>query len=460
MRAMRHARRAACALWLAAPLICPTAATAASAAVETRCDKYGCRESLNYSAARGEHNDVTAALEGNVVTIRDAAGMTPGTGCEALDPVSVRCALSPPPFSRSAQFNVRDQDDELDARAFAISSLLVGGAGDDRLDGPQAAVALFRGGPGDDELVGGTLPDRFEDKRRDGSDLMAGGPPPPQSGFYYPSFDDVVYSGSSPLRVQLDGLPNDGARREHDNLVGIEGVWAAAGDDVLIGGPGPEFLYGGGGRDLLRGAGGADRLVGGDDGPDVPPLGSSDRLEGGEGPDVLDGLGGRDLLIGGLGRDVLDGGRGADRIRSGDPDRDWVLCGRGRDRVAAGSTDVVMRGCEERRGSLSAAEGIVEWRFSSAVVSLIVGCSVAAQARCEGTLTLSVPGRPDATAGYSVQPGMAADVTLPMYATDQDDAARQLNGAMARTASDSARFGEVPDWPTDSFLDALGIPHL
>jgi hypothetical protein len=31
---------------------------------------------------------------------------------------------------------------------------------------------------------------------------------------------------------------------------------------------------------------------------------------------------------------------------------------------------------------------------------------------------------------------------------------------VASTANDSVRFGELPDWPTDSFLDVLGIPHL
>jgi hypothetical protein len=459
---MRKARRAVCASWLAALFVCPAAATAASVVVETRCDKYGCHESLAYSAVRGERNDVTLVQEGDLVTIRDAARIQPGTGCEALDPFSARCALALPSFSRSARFVLRDQADELDARALAIGALLYGGAGDDRLEGPEAAGALFVGGPGSDEMTGGTRPDRFESNRRDGSDTMAGGAPPPLDADYYPSYDEVSYARSSSVRVELDGRPNDGARREHDNVLGIEGVWAGGGDDVLIGGPGAEFMYGGAGRDLLLGRGGADRLVGGDDfsvGRDLP-VGSSDRLEGGAGPDVLDGQGGRDLLIGGRGRDQLDGGRGPDRIRSGDTDRDWVLCGRGFDRLAASAADVVMRGCEERHGALSAAEGIVNWRFGLAAVSLIVACPVAAQQDCEGTLTLSVPGRPEATSAYSVEPGMAADVALPLQSTDLDDAARQLNGAVASTASDSARFGELPDWPTDSFLDALGLPHL
>jgi hypothetical protein len=61
---------------------------------------------------------------------------------------------------------------------------------------------------------------------------------------------------------------------------------------------------------------------------------------------------------------------------------------------------------------------------------------------------------------YSVTPGMAADVALPHESADLDDATRKLSGAVASTASDSARFGELPSWPTDSFLDALGVPHI
>jgi hypothetical protein len=189
------------------------------------------------------------------------------------------------------------------------------------------------------------------------------------------------------------------------------------------------------------------------------PLGAADRLEGGAGPDVLDGEGGRDVLLGGRGRDTIDGGRGRDRIRSGDDDRDWVLCGRGFDRLAASAADVVMRGCERRRGARSTAEGIVQWRTSPAVISLIVACPVAASEACGGTLTLAVPGRPQATAPYSVTPGMAADVVVSRESTDLDDPTRILGGAVASTANDSVRFNELPDWPTDGFLDALGVPN-
>ena len=460
---MRAARGAACAIWFAALLACPAAASAASVAVETNCDRYGCRESLVYSAARGERNDVTVTQEGGLVTVRDSAGIRPGTACEALDPLGARCAFALQSFQRSAGFELRDGADELDARALATFARIGGGAGHDRLAGPEAIGALFVGGSGDDAMTGGRFPDRFETGRSDGSDTMEGGAPPPLlDTFFFPGYDEVFYERSRPLRILLDGRPNDGARGERDNVLGIEGVWTGAGDDVVIGTASAEYMFGGAGRDLLRGHGGADRLIGGDRitrRSDIP-AGSADRLHGGAGPDALDGQGGRDLIVGDSGRDTLDGGRGGDRIRSGDGDRDWVLCGRGVDRLAASAADVTTRGCERRQGASGAAEGIVMWRFSQVVASLIVACPAAASAVCEGTLTLTVPGRSPATAPYSVRPGMAADVAVPLGATSHDEAFRMLTGAVASTANDSARFGELPDWPTDSFLDALGVPNL
>jgi hypothetical protein len=143
-----------------------------------------------------------------------------------------------------------------------------------------------------------------------------------------------------------------------------------------------------------------------------------------------------------------------------DPDRDWLLCGRGFDRLTASAADVAMRGCERREGPLTTAEGIVQWRVSVTVVSLIVACPVAAPRDCEDTLTLAAPGRPTATAAYSAKRGMATEVVMPTNFTDLDDAARQLNGAVASTVGDSVRFGDLPDGSTDSFLDALGVPRL
>jgi hypothetical protein len=51
---------------------------------------------------RGERNYVTVAREGDLVSIRDTAGIQPGNACEALDPVSARCDFALPTFQHSA----------------------------------------------------------------------------------------------------------------------------------------------------------------------------------------------------------------------------------------------------------------------------------------------------------------------------------------------------------------------
>jgi hypothetical protein len=55
---------------------------------------------------------------------------------------------------------------------------------------------------------------------------------------------------------------------------------------------------------------------------------------------------------------------------------------------------------------------------------------------------------------------MATQVLLPLDSHHLDEATRQLAGSVASTPNDSARFGELPAWYTDSQLDALAVPHL
>ena len=233
------------------------------------------------------------------------------------------------------------------------NDLLVGGSGNDSLDGgPDLGNDTLRGGPGTDTMTGG------------------GG------------FDTADYSDSPVgVNVTLDGIANDGAPGENDNVgSGIEGVIGSAHDDVLTGGPGNDTLSGGAGHDVLNGLDGNDILDGGTGadtlhgGPgsdtadysqrthsvtvnldgvanDGEPLegdavgsdvenaaggsgddhlignASANTLVGNGGGDVLDGLGGPDTLRGGAGLDtlnggpgddLLDGGSGADTINGGD----------------------------------------------------------------------------------------------------------------------------------------------
>jgi RTX calcium-binding nonapeptide repeat (4 copies) len=85
-------------------------------------------------------------------------------------------------------------------------------------------------------------------------------------------------------------------------------VFAAGGDDTVLGGAGRDRLRGGRGDDVLLGGAGGDRLRGGQD---------EDVLDGGDGDDVINARG--------------DGG---------DPDE--VVCGPGEDTVLLGRNDRVV----------------------------------------------------------------------------------------------------------------------
>jgi hypothetical protein len=178
----------------------------------------------------------------------------------------------------------------------------------------------------------------------------------------------VSYFGhTADVSVRVNGLPDDGALGEGDNVIGpIVGIGGGAGndhleagpvtrtlvgsdgDDILIGnsesnyldgGPGDDQLLAGDGTDSLSGGAGADVLSGGDgldeatyggtaplrlsigDGPNDGVAGEGDDirddvegLAGGLGDDLLIGDGHGNRLIGFAGRDVLRGGDGADQL--------------------------------------------------------------------------------------------------------------------------------------------------
>ncbi|MFD0917933.1 peroxidase family protein [Pseudahrensia aquimaris] len=141
-----------------------------------------------------------------------------------------------------------DADDVL--RATEDATLMLGGAGDDRMFGNDGQLEMH-GQDGEDRLFG-----------RDGDDKMWGG-----------ADDDTLYGQNG--ADMLDG--GDGA-------------------DRVIGGNGDDALFGMGDDDTIFGGRGEDMLVGGD---------GNDGLYGGSGSDILDG---------GAGDDFLHAGRGADTI--------------------------------------------------------------------------------------------------------------------------------------------------
>ncbi|MDR0702739.1 MAG: hypothetical protein LBF61_10130 [Azoarcus sp.] len=133
--------------------------------------------------------------------------------------------------------------------SISLRPLLVGGAGDDTLDGD----GWLSGGDGNDFLFGG-----------DGGDCLLGG-----------AGDDSLYG--------YDG-----------------GDW-------LLGGDGNDFLFGGWGNDFLSGGAGDDDLIGGIYDPLDGNRGENDTLSGGEGDDNLYGGGGNSVyrFNRGDGRDVI-----------------------------------------------------------------------------------------------------------------------------------------------------------
>jgi Ca2+-binding RTX toxin-like protein len=143
------------------------------------------------------------------------------------------------------------------------------------------APIVFEGGEGTDTMTSGLGPDAF-----------AGGG----------GTDTVVYTGSAALTVTIDGVANDGAAGEGDNVgTDVERVTGASGNDSITGSAGANLLKGGGGADTLTG---------------------------------------------GLGADTLNGGGGNDRIEARDGVVDTVQCGSGTDTVIADTGDTVASDCE------------------------------------------------------------------------------------------------------------------
>ncbi|MPZ24019.1 MAG: hypothetical protein GEU28_10865 [Dehalococcoidia bacterium] len=94
-------------------------------------------------------------------------------------------------------------------------------------------------------------------------------------------------------------------------------IIGTAGDDVIVGSPGPDIIRAGAGNDIVCGRGGDDIIY------------------GGTGNDTLLGEGGDDELHGGLGFDRLVGGPGDDSL-FGDGQNDRLLGGPGRRDVCNG----------------------------------------------------------------------------------------------------------------------------
>lgn len=201
---------------------------------------------------------------------------------------------------------IRGEDGNDGISGDAGADSLSGGEGNDSIsDGSGNDLVL--GGPGDDELdASGFDPDLG--LLASGTDILSGGAGTDRA-HYWPRTTSVS--------VNLDGLANDGAIGEGDNVGGptgdVENVDGGFGNDLLIGNGAANVLHGQAGRDVIFGLNGTDMIIGG---------GAADVLSGGAGNDRFDA---DDDVV-----DIVDGGAGrdeaaVDRLMDGDPVRDLAL---------------------------------------------------------------------------------------------------------------------------------------
>jgi Ca2+-binding RTX toxin-like protein len=173
-------------------------------------------------------------------------------------------------------------------------NLLVGGAGNDLLDG-LFGPDVFEGGAGVDTVT------------------YAG-----RVVAVNATIDGAADDGDTIGPIGGDAEPGDGRR---DNIeTDVENVEGGGGDDVLRGDPDANRLEGGGGADVVFGGDGT---------------GADDTLSGGGGNDSVHGGDGDDLVQGGDGDDFLDGGAGADQLR-GEAGNDQLAGRSGGDAIGGG----------------------------------------------------------------------------------------------------------------------------
>lgn len=224
--------------------------------------------SLDYNAGVGETNDLRVTQMGLTVTFDEDIPIT--TSNPACLPAAgdVICAIALPTFLSIDLGDLNDQ------------TTLTG----------VSFITQQAGGAGNDTLRGGTSNDFFAMEA--GADTYVGGD----------GFDEIAIFTDVATTITLDGVANDGAAGEGDNVgADVEDVGTFQVQPVtLVGAAAPN------------------------------------NLRGGDGADTVDGGAGNDTLSGGLGNDTL-------RARDGFADR--VSCDEGTDTAVVDTLDTVS-GCE------------------------------------------------------------------------------------------------------------------
>jgi hypothetical protein len=289
---------------------------------------------VHYEAAPGEANAVSAKFEwgpegggGEMWTLNDTgATIIAVAPCRAVDADTAICPT--PDDADLAEIDLGDLNDRLRSTTSAERgggtlranggpgddelvggsgfNLFNGGEGNDSLVAGSDSANALDGGPGDDRIVGGPGDDlaldggggRDEIFGRGGADVMTDGDRDGAVGDAAPGPDlldggphgccgvDQVSYRSRTFAVSVD--LGDQLSGEGDVLRGIEAIEGGRGDDQLFGDDRGNALIGRAGRDRLVGRGGKDRLVPGKGGGPIACGDGSDVVEPSTSDDQLD----------------------------------------------------------------------------------------------------------------------------------------------------------------------------
>ena len=358
-------------------------------------------------------------------TISDDQGVSPATGCTAINPNSVTCAG--PNQATSIVIATTNQVDQVTMNANARDTATIGVFdGNDIVNGgPEIDVVTggsnadtLKGGAGNDTIIAGLSSDQVFGG--DGNDLLYGGDlwgaggsggggtggsgGDSSTGGTTSAFDgdDILNGGNGTdtvsyrdrlqeITVTLDGVANDGASFEHDNISFTENVTGGLTNDKITGST------------------------------------ANNSLVGDTGNDNLSGSFGNDVVLGGRGSDTMSGGEGTDDMDAVDGDADIVQCG-------GGSGDLAELDLKDRLSPVSAhgCESVEKFPIDvqpplriiarparmadDGTVRLRVHCR--SSSRCSGVLRLSSTGklagrqRKLGTRGYKVRGRSRAVIAL------------------------------------------------
>ena len=147
--------------------------------------------------------------------------------------------------------------------------------------GQTGDQSTFRGGDGDDTIIGSTGRDFIEGGA--GADTM--------DGRNANGRDTLVYRTSDAgVTVNLQTGAASGGHATGDVFQDFEAIQGSDFDDVLTGDDGNNELFGHDGNDVIDGGDGADRLDGGKGDDTLRGRVGSDMLNGGDGDDALLGM--------------------------------------------------------------------------------------------------------------------------------------------------------------------------